>query len=306
MSSRPEAFVVAAVQMRSTADREKNLDVADRLADDAARRGARLIAFPENVACLVPETARPRGETLDGPTFARFAAMARRHAAWVLAGTIAERAPRGKVFNTSVLYDPRGRQAAVYRKIHLFDVDIPGKATHRESARVAPGRETIVAKTPLAAIGMTVCYDLRFPELYRRLVRDGAQILAVPSAFTAYTGRAHWTALLRARAIENLAWVVAPAQWGTHHRGRRTYGHACVVDPWGQVVAEKRSGTGLVTWTIDLARQARLRRGLPALSHARPELLGAGRRRHAARANAAILAGFLTRRTTFDDLSRLS
>jgi predicted amidohydrolase len=306
LKSSSRAFVVAAAQMRSTADRERNLAVADRLAAAAARRGARLIAFPENVALLVPETGRPRGETLEGPTFGHFAAMARRHAAWVLAGTIAERAPRGKVFNTSVLYDPRGHAAAVYRKIHLFDVDIPGKATHRESARVAPGRKTVVADTPLASIGMSICYDLRFPELYRRLVAAGAQVLVVPSAFTAYTGRAHWTALLRARAIENLAWVVAPAQAGSHHPGRRTYGHACIVDPWGRVVAEKRSGTGIVTWTIDLSRQERMRRELPALSHARPELLGASRRSHAGRAIAAILPGLSTRRASLDDLSRLS
>ena len=306
MSRRPGAFAAAAVQMRSTANREKNLDVADRLAAAAAMRGARLIAFPENVACVAPGTVRPRGETLEGPTFARFAAMARRYAAWVLAGTIAERAPRGKVFNTSVLYDPRGRAAAVYRKIHLFDIDIPGKATHRESVRVAPGREAVVAKTPLASIGMSVCYDVRFPELYRRLVVDSAQILVVPSAFTAYTGRAHWTALLRARAIENLAWVIAPAQWGVHHPGRRTYGHACVIDPWGKVVAEKASGTGIVVATIDLARQGRLRRGLPALSHVRPELLGAARRLRAGRANPDILPRFSSWRAFFDDLSDLS
>ena len=268
-------FTVAAVQMRSTDDRERNLAEADRHADAAARRGASLIAFPENVAYLRRERdGVPPAETIDGPTARRFAAMAKRHRAYVLAGSIAERATRrGKVFNTSILFDPKGGIAAVYRKLHLFDIAIPGKAVFRESKLVAPGREVVVANTRLARLGLSICYDLRFPELYRRLTRGGAQILLVPSAFTAYTGRFHWTTLLRARAIENLAWVVAPAQWGPHHPGRRSYGHTCVIDPWGKVVASKVQGEGVVTATIDLDRLERIRRELPALDHARPELL---------------------------------
>jgi len=269
------AFKVAAVQMRSTTDRERNLDEADRLAEQASCHGVSLIAFPENVAFLRAEgSARPPAESLDGPTARRFVAMARRHAVWVLAGSIAERAPRrGRVFNTSILLTPDGDVAAIYRKMHLFDVAIPGRASFRESAFVEAGDTPAVAATPLAVLGLSICYDLRFPELYRRLAMAGAQVLLVPSAFTAYTGRSHWTALLRARAIENLAWVVAPAQWGTHHPGRRSYGHTSVIDPWGRVVACKRSGSGVVVARIDLDRVTHLRRELPVLSHVRSQLL---------------------------------
>jgi predicted amidohydrolase len=268
-------FTVAAVQMRSTADRERNLAEAERHAERAARRGASLIAFPENVAFLRAEgSVRPPAESLDGPTARRFAAMARRHRAWVLAGSIAERSPRrGKVFNTSLLFTPEGDVAGIYRKMHLFDVAIPGRATFRESEFVEAGDAPAVAATPLATIGLSICYDLRFPELYRRLAATGAQVFLIPSAFTAYTGRFHWTTLLRARAIENLAWVVAPAQWGTHHPGRRSYGHTSVIDPWGRVVACKPSGTGVVCAKIDLDRVAKLRREFPALSHARTDVL---------------------------------
>jgi len=275
LSRHPRSFTVAAVQMRSTDDRERNLAAAERLADEAARRGAALIAFPENVAYLRPEgSGRLPSESLDGPTARRFGAMARRHEAWVLAGTIAERAPRrGRVFNTSLLFAPDGGVAAIYRKMHLFDVAIPGRAEFRESRFVEAGSDAAVAATPLAPLGLSICYDLRFPELYRRLVLSGAQVLLVPSAFTAYTGRVHWTALLRARAIENLAWVVAPAQWGTHHPARRSYGHTSVIDPWGRVVACKPSGTGVVIARIDLDLVDRVRRELPALDHIRKDLL---------------------------------
>ena len=275
MTRRRSAFTVAAVQMRSTTDRERNLEVADRLADRAAAAGADLIAFPENVAYLRREgEARPPAEPRTGPTFRRFAAMAKRHRVHVLAGSIAERGGRGdRVFNTSVLFAPDGGALAAYRKMHLFDVAIADRAVFRESAFVEAGRRAVVVRTALGILGLSICYDLRFPELYRRLALRGAQILFVPSAFTAYTGRFHWTALLRARAIENLAWVVAPAQWGTHHPGRASHGHSMVVDPWGRVVAEKARGDGIVTATIDLDLQARIRRELPALRHVQRALL---------------------------------
>ena len=261
--------------MRSGADVERNLDAADRLAAEAARRGARLIAFPENTAYLRAEgTSRPPAAAMAGAIVSRFAAMARRHRAWVLLGSTAEAAPRSrKVFNTSLLLTPRGDVAAVYRKMHLFDVAIAGKAQFRESRVVRAGDRTATAATPLGTFGLSICYDLRFPELYRRLALAGAQVLFVPSAFTAYTGRAHWTALLRARAIENLAWVIAPAQWGEHHAGRSSYGHTCIVDPWGRVVAERPSGAGVVVARIDLSASDRLRTELPALDHVREELL---------------------------------
>jgi deaminated glutathione amidase len=269
-------FTVAAVQMRSTSDRKRNLNVAEGLAAEAAGRGAVLAAFPENVwGGRAEGSAGSPAEPMDGPTARRFAAMAARHHAWILAGTIALRIPRSrKRHNASILFAPDGSIAAVYRKMHLFDVAIPGRAVFRESSLVEAGDTPVVASTPLGVLGLSVCYDLRFPELYRQLALAGATVLFVPSAFTAYTGRAHWTALLRARAIENLAYVVAPAQWGLHHAGRRSYGHTSVIDPWGKVIAELVSGTGVVLARIDLARMNRLRRELPVLTHVRRELLG--------------------------------
>lgn len=276
MTKNARAFTVAAVQMRSTDDRKRNLDVAEAYAAEAADRGADVIAFPENVADLRAEGARrPPAETVGGPTAARFAAMAARHRVFVLAGTLALRNTRGKKrLNTSLLFAPDGRLAAIYRKMHLFDVAIPGRAEFRESAAVAAGNSVVVARTACGIFGLSICYDLRFPELYRHLALAGAEVLFVPSAFTAYTGRAHWTALLRARAIENLAYVVAPAQWGRHAAGRVSHGHTCVVDPWGRVIAERARGTGVVLARIDLDRVTRLRRELPVLTHVRRGLLG--------------------------------
>jgi predicted amidohydrolase len=272
----PRAFTVAAVQMRSTTDRDRNLATAEALAAEAAGRGADVIAFPENVVAMRQEgSPGPPAEAIEGPTAARFAAMAARHRAFVLAGTIALGRPRSrKRWNASILFAPDGTVAAVYRKMHLFDVAIPGRAEFRESRLIAPGDAPVVVATRFATFGLTVCYDLRFPELYRHLALAGATVLFVPSAFTAYTGRAHWTALLRARAIENLAYVVAPAQWGRHPGGRRTYGHTCIIDPWGRVLADRPSGAGIVIARIEPQRVARIRRELPALAHVRRELLG--------------------------------
>lgn len=278
MTTPVRAFTVAAVQMRSTDDRKRNLDMAEAFAAEAAGCGARVIAFPENVADVRAEgRVRPPAEPLTGPTALRFAAMAERHRAFILAGTIALRNPGGgRRANASILFAPDGAVGAVYRKMHLFDVAIPGRAVFRESRTVAAGDTPVVASTPFGVFGLSICYDLRFPELYRHLALAGAEVLFVPSAFTAHTGRSHWTALLRARAIENLAYVVAPAQWGRHDAGRRSYGHTCVIDPWGRVIAERPRGAGVVVARIDLTRVARLRRQLPALSHVRRELLGCG------------------------------
>jgi predicted amidohydrolase len=261
--------------MRSTGDRARNLAIAERYAAQAAASGADVIAFPENVADVRAEGRAPRPpEPIDGETAGRFSAMAKRHRAFVLAGTIGLRAPTGrKRRNASILFAPDGSPCAVYSKMHLFDVAIPGRAVFRESEIVAAGDTPVTAVTPFATFGLSICYDLRFPELYRHLAMAGATVLFVPSAFTAYTGRAHWTTLLRARAIENLAYVVAPAQWGQHHPGRRSYGHTCVIDPWGRVIACRASGTGLVMARIDPARVARLRRELPVLRHVRRKLL---------------------------------
>jgi predicted amidohydrolase len=269
--SAPHRVRVAVAQMNSTADVEANLASAERLVAEAAGQGARFVGLPENFAFLRSEGEPvPEPQDLDGPWVSRMAAAARRHAVMLLLGSLPERIPGDRrVFNTSVLLGPDGRRLASYRKIHLFDIDLPGLEHLKESRAVRPGEEPVVAETDIGRIGLTICYDLRFPELYRRLTREGARILAVPSAFTDRTGRDHWEVLLRARAIENLAFVLAPAQWGAHGRGRASWGHALVVDPWGTVLAEVAEGVGIALADLDLAGQDRTRRELPALGHAR-------------------------------------
>jgi predicted amidohydrolase len=273
----PRHFTVGAVQMRSTADVQANLARIEALGERAVAQGADLVAFPENMAFLREGRGLPEPEGLQGPLVSRLRALARRWRRFVLVGSVPEAiAGDRRVHNTSLLLSPGGRIAAVYRKLHLFDVRLAGRAAFEESRFVAPGEAPVVARTPLGRLGLSICYDLRFPELYRHLVRAGAEVLFVPSAFTAYTGAAHWTALLRARAIENQCFVVAPAQWGRHHEGRVSYGHTCVVDPWGKVVASRARGTGVVLARIDLDAVARTRREMPCLAHARPELLRHG------------------------------
>ena len=266
-----ESYLVAAAQMTSGADRAANLTVALRLVDAAADRGARLVALPENFGFMGKEEDRIAGaEAVDGPTIAALRERARARCVFVLAGSIAEKvAAPGKTANTSVLVADDGSIAAVYRKIHLFDVDIPDGARYAESQTVEPGATTVVAPTALGRLGLSVCYDLRFPELYRRLSAEGADLLTVPAAFTLYTGKDHWEVLLRARAIENLAYVLAPAQWGRHSASRLTYGHAMVVDPWGTVLARCADGEGLAVAEVSRARLEHVRREIPALGHRR-------------------------------------
>lgn len=265
----PAAHLVGAVQMTSTADRARNLDAAIRLVNEAADLGARLVGLPENFAFMGPEEARLAGaETLEGPTLGALRELARRRRILVLAGSIAERVdhPR-KTANTSALIGDDGAILAVYRKIHLFDVNIPDGARYAESEVVVPGDRVVVADTALARIGLTVCYDLRFPELYRRLSAEGADLLTIPSAFTLYTGKDHWEVLVRARAIENLCYVLAPAQVGRNAPSRQTFGNAMIVDPWGVVLARCPDGEGVCVARFDPARLARVREELPALSH---------------------------------------
>jgi predicted amidohydrolase len=266
-----ERIVAAAVQLTSTADRAANLANALALVDEAARRGARFVGLPENTDFMGPEREKLAGaEPLDGPTFTAFARKAAERKIWLLAGSIAERSETpGKVHNTSVLYGPDGGRLAVYRKIHLFDVDIPDGARYRESELVAPGTAPVVADTGFARVGMTVCYDLRFPELYRALAFAGAEVLVVPAAFTLHTGKDHWEVLLRARAIENTCWLVAPAQVGRHSEKRVTYGNAMIVDPWGTVVARASDGPGLCLAELSPDVLARVRREIPSLTHRR-------------------------------------
>jgi predicted amidohydrolase len=273
------SFLVAAIQLQSTSDEAASLDQAAALIDRAAGYGARFAATPENTNFLGPHQDKVRrAQPLDGPVCARFADLARRHRMHVLLGSFNERgapaeggAEAARCNNTSVLFGPDGTRLAVYRKIHLFDVDVSEEVRFKESATIAPGSEVVAASTELGTLGLSVCYDLRFPELYAALVAKGAEILTVPSAFTLMTGKDHWYPLLRARAIETQCYVVAPAQTGRHDdRGlRHSYGHSMVIDPWGQVVASASDGPGLALAEIDLDRVARVRRQIPVADHRR-------------------------------------
>jgi predicted amidohydrolase len=269
--SPPPRSLAAVVQMTSTTDVERNLAAAEALVERAAARGAAFVGLPENFAFLRSEgQPAPDPQDLDGPWARRMAGLARRLKVTLLLGSLPERVPGdARVRNTSVLLGPDGTTVAVYRKIHLFDVDLPGMEHLKESQAAVAGDEVVTADTAIGRVGLSICYDLRFPELYRQLAARGARVLCVPSAFTERTGKAHWEVLLRARAIENLAYVLAPAQVGHHGGGRASHGQAMVVDPWGAVVAQVPDGEGVAVAEIDLERLERLRRELPALAHAR-------------------------------------
>lgn len=266
-------FLAAAVQLNSTADEEANWRAVRALVERAAGQGARLVATPENTNFLGPHEEKVRrAQPLDGEVVGRCRELAARLGIHLLLGSFNEASDEpGRCYNTSVLLDPRGKVVAAYRKLHLFDVDVSDQVRFTESATVKPGDDVVVAATGVAAIGLSICYDLRFPELYRRLRDGGAEVLAVPSAFTLTTGRDHWEPLLRARAIETQCYVVAPAQWGRHDDDglRESYGHALIVDPWGQVVAAASDGPGLALAEIDLDRVERVRRAMPVAAHRR-------------------------------------
>ena len=263
---------VAAIQMTSGPDVAANLQTAGALLTQAREAGAALAVLPENFPFMGLKDADKRavGETDGrGPIQNFLASTSRSLGLWIVGGTMPMLgAPDGRVAAASLVYDASGKRVARYDKIHLFDVDIPGRAeTYRESAHVAPGRAPVVIETPVGKLGLTVCYDIRFPELFRRLSAAGAEIITIPSAFTGPTGRAHWETLLRARAIENLCYVVAPAQSGFHANGRETYGDSMIVDHWGTVLARLPRGQGCVVADIDLNRQADARMSFPSLTH---------------------------------------
>jgi deaminated glutathione amidase len=264
--------LVAAIQMTSGPDVAANLEQVLPLLENAAERGVQLAVVPENFAFLGLRDADKR-EIAEadgaGPIQDFLASTARRLRMWIVGGTIPLRGgDDGRTAAASVVYDSDGSRVARYDKIHLFDVDIPGRSErYRESAHVAPGSQTVVVETPVGRVGLSVCYDVRFPELFRRLSAAGAEILTVPSAFTSPTGRAHWETLLCARAIENLCYVIAPAQSGFHPNGRETYGDTMIVDYWGRIVQRLPRGRGCVLAQIDTARQAEVRQNFPALEH---------------------------------------
>ncbi len=265
-------MLAAAVQLTSTTDVARNLERAAHWIGRAAAAGARLVALPENTPFMREEGghgAHPAAEPLDGPYVSFLRDQAKRHQIALVGGTFPEAIPGDRrVHNTLVVADSDGSVAGVYRKIHLFDVDLPD-AKLRESEAVAPGEQVVVAETSVGMLGLSVCYDVRFPELYRELAARGADLLLVPSAFTVPTGSDHWEVLLRARAIENQAFLMAPAQYGAHSAKRRSYGRSLIVDPWGLVLATASDGEGLALADLDFERLAEVRRRLPALRHRR-------------------------------------
>lgn len=272
----------AAVQMTSTADVAENLATAERLTRSAAAAGASLIVLPECFACLGPEKDKlavaeslpPVGasgaDAAAGPILARFQALARELGVELVLGGFWERgATAQRVRAACVHLGAGGDVRAVYRKIHLFDVDLPDGSVIRESDTIEPGDEVVATDTAAGRLGLSICYDVRFPELYRRLVDDGATLLAVPAAFTATTGKDHWHVLLRARAIESQCYLIAAAQSGHHFGNRHSYGHALICDPWGHVLSECESGEGFAIAEIDPAETARVRGAVPSLAHRR-------------------------------------
>jgi predicted amidohydrolase len=263
---------VAAVQLTSTVDRERNLATADRLTRAAAAAGAELVVLPEKWPVLgTPEETAAGAEPLDGPTLTWARDIARELGIELVAGSIAERVPgREKGSNTSVHIGPDGEDRAVYRKIHMFDVEVGGRV-YRESEHEQAGDEVVVSETADGVgLGLTVCYDLRFPELYRILAIRGAQVITVSAAFTLATTREHWEVLLRARAIEDQAFVIASNQVGEHAKGYRSGGRSMIVDPWGVVLAQAPDTETFITAELDLERQAEIRRTLPSLANRRP------------------------------------
>ena len=274
VTGRRALYQAAVVQLNSTSDEEANWKQVEALVREAAACGARFVATPENTPFLGPHAEKVRrAEALDGPTCRRFAGLARELGIHLLLGSFAELIDEpDRCYNTSVLFGPDGQRLAAYRKIHLFDVDVSSEVCFQESATVKPGAETVVASTEMGGIGLTVCYDLRFPDLFGRLRRQGAELITIPSAFTATTGRDHWHVLVRARAIETQSYVLAAAQQGRHDDGglRESYGHSIIVDPWGKILAEVTDGPGIAVAEVDLDRVVKIRQAIPMGRQDRP------------------------------------
>lgn len=266
---------VAAVQMASGPNTSANLETASKLLARALEAGAGLVVLPEYFALMgnEAELLAAREQPGSGQVQDFLAAQARRRRLWICAGAVPIATPGAEhlIRSAYLLYDDSGTLVARYDKIHLFDVTVPGEPVeqYRESAFIEPGQEVVVADTPFGRLGLAACYDLRFPELFRAMLPGGLDVIAVPSAFTAVTGRAHWETLLRARAIENLCYVVAAAQGGFHISGRETWGNSMIIDPWGSVLERRRKGAGIVVQDIDPSRIGSIRRIFPTISHIR-------------------------------------
>ncbi|MED5371699.1 MAG: carbon-nitrogen hydrolase family protein [Myxococcota bacterium] len=267
----------ACIQLQGSSDLERNLSVSEAAIREAAAQGATLIATPEATDYLGPHKAKADiAEALDGPRALRWSSLARELQITLLVGSVAERCTQGPPANTSLLFSPSGALQAHYRKLHLFDVDVPGGVRFSESRTTTPGDRIVSAPIPGSHLGLSICYDLRFPPLYQALRDQGAEILAVPSAFTARTGEAHWEVLLRARAIETQCFVLAPGHWGPHDdQGlRESWGHSCIIDPWGRVLAEQATGEGFCIADLDLQALRELRARMPVWEHRRLPLDG--------------------------------
>jgi deaminated glutathione amidase len=266
---------VAAIQLTSTADRSRNLEMTEKLIAGAAGEGARLIVLPEMFNVLGDaEVLRGGAESLDGPSLRWAGEQARHHGVWLVAGSIMERVSgQERIFNTSCLFDPAGERRAIYRKIHLFDCDVPG-ASYHESATVMPGRDIVRAETDGVPLGLSICFDLRFPELFRILALGGARLIALASAFTERTGRDHWEVLVRARAIENQVFLIAANQVSASMPKLRWFGRSMIVDPWGVVLAQAPDRECYIIADLDFVDQDRVRAQLPSLANRRPEVYG--------------------------------
>lgn len=260
---------VACIQMTSGPDITVNLDYAEGQIRAASAAGATFIATPENTDFMMADRdakLRMAYDASQHPALTRFAALAGELQCWILIGSVAVRDKGPKLKNRSLLFGPHGLVAA-YDKIHLFDVDLPTGEQRRESDVMEAGQDKVVAETDFGKLGLSICYDIRFPALYRTMAQNGAGILAIPAAFTVPTGQMHWEVLLRARAIENGAYVVAPAQCGTHDGGRQTYGHAMIIDPWGKILAEAGDEPRIIYAEIDQNEIARFRQAIPSLGY---------------------------------------
>jgi len=268
-----QKFLLAVAQMCSTNDIENNFRVVEQLCKEASQRGASVVCFPENFAFLGHfQDATRMAEPLTGPLFSRYATLASTYGLEISFGGFQEKAPENRVYNAHVYVNNEGEIGAIYRKIHLFVVNINDETSFNEAAHVVPGNDVVVAQSQVGMLGLSICYDLRFAELYGALRKRESEVLLVPAAFTAETGKAHWEVLLRARAIENQCYVAAAAQYGTHYKGRVTHGHAMIVDPWGTIVAQCSDQQGLAIAEIDLDYLHRLRQSMPMHAHRRSDI----------------------------------
>lgn len=262
---------VAAIQMSSGPDVDRNLAQARELLDEALRSDPNIVAFPENMLLFSDHAGdyAKHAQTARGNLVAILQEWSAEADIWLLAGSLPMKAAGGKITNTSILFSPEGDLHARYDKIHLFDVDVPGDRSYRESDDVAPGKKAVTTETPWGTLGLSICYDIRFPELFRKHADAGAHTIFIPAAFTAVTGRAHWDLLTRARAVENQCYVVAPGQTGKPFEGRECHGHSRIVDPWGRIIAERPAGIGVVMADLDYGALFDVRAKLPALAHRR-------------------------------------